>query len=619
MNKSKVVNLDKAVDGELLIERLFTVRADSLEENADRSVNVVFSTEYQYTQWFGREVLSHDTGAMDLSRIDNQTAPVLLNHNRNEQIGVIDSARMVNRQGIATLRFSRNKLGDEVYKDILDGIRSQISCGYRIFKWEVDETDPNDPLYTITQWQPYEISVCTLNADPASLVQRGYFTADSEDTERQYPAGEPAKENKAMADEVRNDDEGKDEQTPYVAGFEIFERGKTENEPALAMEIIGKKGTLEDFEHALRDKRAALAKESADADTDAERESALESRFKLSDLIFQTLNPGAERGQRELEEAKDLTSDAEKRGHITRGGLLIPHSRLDGVDEAQRDLTTAAASGGGLISDDVRGDLFIEALRNNMVMGDLVTMVTGLRGNVSIPVETTAATAAWKAENTANTESDPVIGQVELTPKFVRGFTEVSRTLIAQSSADVEAIVRRALMKGVAVVVDKGILTGTGTSNEPSGVDSISSLAEVEYGLAADTAAAALAKADIDDLTAMEASLDTANAGMDRRAFIVAPNVRQHYRTQPIVTGAQPAWYNQRLLDEPAYVTNQVSAGEAYFGNWSDCYVGVWDAIEVLVNPYSGDTTGLVRITAWQMADVGFGHGGSFVKLLKTT
>ena len=37
--------------------------------------------------------------------------------------------------------------------------------------------------------------------------------------------------------------------------------------------------------------------------------------------------------------------------------------------------------------------------------------------------------------------------------------------------------------------------------------------------------------------------------------------------------------------------------------------------IEILVNPFSGDTTGLVRITAWQMADVGFAHGASFAKL----
>ena len=85
---------------------------------------------------------------------------------------------------------------------------------------------------------------------------------------------------------------------------------------------------------------------------------------------------------RALEEAQDHTSDLQAQGYTRQSnGLLIPHSRLDGVDakvlaEAKRDLTTAAASGGNLISDDVRGDIFIEALRNNMVLGDMVTMLT---------------------------------------------------------------------------------------------------------------------------------------------------------------------------------------------------------------------------------------------------
>ena len=38
-----------------------------------------------------------------------------------------------------------------------------------------------------------------------------------------------------------------------VASFEIYERGKTENEQTLAMEIIANRGTLSDFEQALRD------------------------------------------------------------------------------------------------------------------------------------------------------------------------------------------------------------------------------------------------------------------------------------------------------------------------------------------------------------------------------
>ena len=77
-----------------------------------------------------------------------------------------------------------------------------------------------------------------------------------------------------------------------VASFEIYERGKTEGEQTLAMEIIGKRGTLSDFEQALRDKRTQLTEEASKAETETERDANLKNRFSLSDMIFQQLNPG---------------------------------------------------------------------------------------------------------------------------------------------------------------------------------------------------------------------------------------------------------------------------------------------------------------------------------------
>ena len=621
---AQTVDLSKAVDDELLVERIFLVRADELQENEERTIPVVFSTEFEYVQWFGREMLSHDAGAIDFARMMNATAPVLLNHSRDGQIGVVEDARLVNRQGIASLRFSRSDKGHEIYRDVLDGIRSQISCGYRIMKWEVDETDPNDPLYTITQWQPYEISIVTLNADPTALVKRaGYFCPDDVPQPERVPAGETVQTTRGaempeMPDKVEgaelNLEANRATGEVNVASFEIYERGKTEGEQTLAMEIIGKRGTLSDFETALREKRTQLTEEAVKAETETERDANLKNRFSLSDMIHQTLNPGSERGKLELEEARDFTNEQQQLG-VTRqsNGLLIPHSRLGGVDaknlaQAKRDLTTAAASGGNLISDDVRGDIFIDSLRNRMVLGDMVTMLTNLQGNVSIPAETTAPTAAWKGENVAVTESNPVIGQVALTPHFVRSFTEVSRTLIAQSSVDVEDVVRNILMKSVALVVDKAILTGSGSSGQPEGIDSISGLSTTTY-------ATAITNATIANVVAVEQALDDGHAPDLGRAWVVAPNVRAHFRTAPIGTGGIPAWYMSRLMDSDAYVTKQVPDGEAYFAAWKECFLALWDTIEVLVNPFSGDTTGLVRITAWQMADIGFAHGASFAKL----
>ena len=76
------------------------MRADEIEATDDRTIPVVFSSEAEaYQQHFGREVLSHDQTAVDLSRMMNKTAPVLANHHRDEQIGVVEGARIVNQAG----------------------------------------------------------------------------------------------------------------------------------------------------------------------------------------------------------------------------------------------------------------------------------------------------------------------------------------------------------------------------------------------------------------------------------------------------------------------------------------------------------------------------------------
>ena len=68
----QTVDLSKAVDDELLVERIFLVRADELQENEERTIPVVFSTEFEYAQWFGREMLSHDSGAIDFVRMNGK-------------------------------------------------------------------------------------------------------------------------------------------------------------------------------------------------------------------------------------------------------------------------------------------------------------------------------------------------------------------------------------------------------------------------------------------------------------------------------------------------------------------------------------------------------------------
>jgi hypothetical protein len=61
-----------------------------------------------------------------------------------------------------------------------------------------------------------------------------------------------------------------------------------------------------------------------------------------------------------------------------------------------------------------------------------------------------------------------------------------------------------------------------------------------------------------------------------------------------------------------AIVSNQVTAGDLYFGNFADCLIGMYGGLDITVDPYTSSTSGTVRIVALQTMDVAVRHAVSF-------
>ena len=112
-------------------------------------------------------MLSHSPEAVDLTRL-NARAALLANHDLNDQIGVIESAKIENGRGIATVRFSKSERGELFYQDLLDGIRSGVSVGYVIEEME----EKSDRVFEATRWSPHEISMVSTPADFSVGVSR---------------------------------------------------------------------------------------------------------------------------------------------------------------------------------------------------------------------------------------------------------------------------------------------------------------------------------------------------------------------------------------------------------------------------------------------------------------
>ena len=70
-------------------ELMHRAGAAEMVEEDDRRVRMSISSEEPVERSFGLEVLRHDDGAADLSRLNSGHAPLLLDHALTKQIGVI--------------------------------------------------------------------------------------------------------------------------------------------------------------------------------------------------------------------------------------------------------------------------------------------------------------------------------------------------------------------------------------------------------------------------------------------------------------------------------------------------------------------------------------------------
>ena len=172
-NKSNKIATQESVKEKLF--RVFGFNNKKIDEEK-RTVGLAFSSEEPYDRSFGTEILSHNPSDIDFSFIASGRAPLLLNHDFEKQIGVIEKAEIseADKVGRAVVRFGKSKLADEVFHDVIDGIRSNVSVGYEILKMakvKDDDEDKEKPTYRVN-WRPLEASIVSVPADTTVGIGR---------------------------------------------------------------------------------------------------------------------------------------------------------------------------------------------------------------------------------------------------------------------------------------------------------------------------------------------------------------------------------------------------------------------------------------------------------------
>lgn len=143
-----------------------------------RTFELSFASEEPYQRWFGPEILSLEPEAVDLSRL-NEIGVLLFNHNRDKVIGRVNKAWVKDHRAYAEVTFDDDPESDVIYQKVKSGTLRAVSVGYRVDTWEeVDAGKKSSngrhdgPCSIAIKWQPYEISIVSVPADPTVGVGR---------------------------------------------------------------------------------------------------------------------------------------------------------------------------------------------------------------------------------------------------------------------------------------------------------------------------------------------------------------------------------------------------------------------------------------------------------------
>lgn len=188
---------------------------------------------------------------------------------------------------------------------------------------------------------------------------------------------------------------------------------------------------------------------------------------------------------RKRQEAGSLPGVEPKKFSISKAAYAIKHNDFanagyekDVFDAMrQKALSFGTASAGGyLVPDEVRLDLFIPATRaNNVLFNTNVLKVSSSGGApIRIPKISAGHAGGWIAENGSNSAADQTYAEVTLTPKRAFAATLMSNTLVRRDPAGAEAICRADLSAAIMETLNTGYLAGTGSSNQPTGLDTLS-------------------------------------------------------------------------------------------------------------------------------------------------
>lgn len=239
----------------------------------------------------------------------------------------------------------------------------------------------------------------------------------------------------------------------------------------------------------------------------------------------------------------------------------------------------------------------MQPLRDRMVLGQAgATYLTGLQGNINIP-SYSGSQVGWAGENGSAASGAGEFSYLQLSPKRLTAVIEVSRQLLLQAPAGLDAMLQNDLVAAVANKLEKTILgSGAGSANEPAGIFNKATAVTLSHD----------AVVDLEELA------DTANAITDDAMYLMstAAWAKAKTTTKNNSIGAGFLLEADKTMNGYRAQRSNSVAGIA-FGEWKEMVIGQWGAIEVIVDPITKAGEDIVRIITNSHWDAGVRRPGA--------
>ncbi len=296
-----------------------------------------------------------------------------------------------------------------------------------------------------------------------------------------------------------------------------------------------------------------------------------------------------------------------------KAGVEVPDNSLVNIPMSMLRATAQTVSedagnyGGQLVVDNA--PRVQTAFAAKTILEELgATRLTGLTGgSVPLPVAGNYD-FNWLGETEAIVQQKQTFTGPSLSPNRLGGAVDLSNRLLAQSSVNVEGMIRDLLLSGYNRAINSAAINGSGAANQPTGILNLAGVQQSSTTILT-TATRAM-------LTELPALVEAANAGEGK--FLLSPQLKEILQNIKTDAGS-----GQFLMDAANMILGfdavsstlvpELAGGKVLiYGDFSKMFIGEWGSISVLSDPYSAAMNNSVRLIVNAHADVAVAQPTAF-------